>query len=182
MAKGGIHDQIGCGFARYSATADWSLPHFEKMLYDNAQLLSVYLDAWLVTRNQLLLDTAVDTADYLCDDALKNPPGGFFSSEGADSLYRKTDGEKRGRIFTISEAICLVLTPYRGCILRLDKKRVGRDPWSPGGIYLRKVLERPSRWKCRSGRRRPRRIHSPECSLSCCFNRTTGPGLWYGHA
>ncbi|KAF8544500.1 Six-hairpin glycosidase-like protein [Trichophaea hybrida] len=76
MAKGGIHDQIGYGFARYSVTADWSLPHFEKMLYDNAQLLSVYLDAWLVTGDQLLLDTAIDTADYLCDDALKNPAGG----------------------------------------------------------------------------------------------------------
>jgi uncharacterized protein YyaL (SSP411 family) len=98
MALGGIHDQIGHGFARYSVTADWSLPHFEKMLYDNAQLLGVYLDAWLVTGDKLLLDTAMQTADYLCDDALRNPAGAFFSSEGADSLYRKTDSEKRGNI------------------------------------------------------------------------------------
>lgn len=96
MAKGGIHDQIGHGFARYSVTADWSLPHFEKMLYDNTQLLSVYLDAWLITRDQLLLETAISTADYLCGDALRNLRGGFFSSEAADSLYRRTDVEKRG--------------------------------------------------------------------------------------
>jgi uncharacterized protein YyaL (SSP411 family) len=99
MATGGIHDQIGHGFSRYSVTADWSLPHFEKMLYDNAQLLGVYLDSWLVTGDQLLLDTAIQTAEYLCDDALKNSAGAFFSSEGADSLYRKTDSEKRGESF-----------------------------------------------------------------------------------
>jgi len=96
MALGGIHDQIGHGFARYSVTANWRLPHFEKMLYDNAQLLGVYLDAWLVAGDPLLLETAIQTADYLCDGVLKNPAGAFFSSEGADSLYRSTDTEKRG--------------------------------------------------------------------------------------
>jgi len=97
MTNGGIHDHIGHGFARYSVTADWSLPHFEKMLYDNAQLLNLYLDAWLVTGDNLLLDTALDVADYLCDGPLRNPEGAYFSSEGADSLYRSTDTEKRGR-------------------------------------------------------------------------------------
>lgn len=101
MAMGGIHDHVGHGFARYSATADWSLPHFEKMLYDNAQLLNVYLDAWLVTGNALMLDTALDIVGYLCDDVLKNPDGGFFSSEGADSLYRCTDCEKREGAFYV---------------------------------------------------------------------------------
>lgn len=96
MADGGIHDQIGHGFARYSVTADWSLPHFEKMLYDNAQLLGIYLDAWMVTKDQKMLDTATGIANYLCDDALANKDGGFFSSEGADSLYRKGDSDKRG--------------------------------------------------------------------------------------
>ncbi|KAI5819034.1 hypothetical protein BZA77DRAFT_276632 [Pyronema omphalodes] len=101
MARGGIHDQIGRGFSRYSVTADWSLPHFEKMLYDNAQLLGVYLDAYLVTGDSYLLETAISTADYLCDDALRNPAGGFYSSEGADSLYRKTDTEKREGAFYV---------------------------------------------------------------------------------
>lgn len=66
------------------------------MLYDQAQLLSIYLDAWLVTRSEKLLDAARGIADYICLDALKNPEGGFFSSEDADSLYRKADTEKRG--------------------------------------------------------------------------------------
>jgi uncharacterized protein YyaL (SSP411 family) len=99
MAKGGIQDQVGYGFHRYSVTADWSLPHFEKMLYDNAQLLGVYIDAWLVTDDEDMLKTAINTADYLCDDVLHNPEGGFFSSEGADSLYRRSDTEKRGMDF-----------------------------------------------------------------------------------
>lgn len=96
MAKGGIHDHIGHGFARYSVTANWSLPHFEKMLYDQAQLLSIYIDAWLVTKSRSMLDAANDLAEYMCLDALKNNDGGFFSSEDADSLYRKADTEKRG--------------------------------------------------------------------------------------
>lgn len=96
MAKGGIQDHIGHGFARYSVTPDWNLPHFEKMLYDQAQLLGVYLDAYLVSKSQEMLDIAYDIADYICVDALKSPQGGFFSSEDADSLYRATDTEKRG--------------------------------------------------------------------------------------
>lgn len=96
MASGGIHDHIGHGFSRYSVTGDWGLPHFEKMLYDQAQLLSIYLDAWLVTGSAKMLDAAKDITDYICLDVLKNPHGGFFSSEDADSLYRKADTEKRG--------------------------------------------------------------------------------------
>lgn len=96
MAKGGIHDQVGHGFARYSVTADWSLPHFEKMLYDQAQLLGVYLDAYMVTKDEDMLDVVYDIADYICKDALKHSGGGFYSSEDADSLYRKMDTEKRG--------------------------------------------------------------------------------------
>lgn len=96
MAKGGIHDQIGHGFARYSVTADWGLPHFEKMLYDQAQLLGVYLDAYMITKDEEMLEVVYDIADYICKDSLKRPGGGFYSSEDADSLYRKTDTEKRG--------------------------------------------------------------------------------------
>ena len=99
MAKGGIHDHIGHGFARYSVTADWSLPHFEKMLYDQAQLLGVYLDAYLATKDQEMLKVVYDIADYMCIGALKHPEGGFYSSEDADSLYRRSDTEKRGERF-----------------------------------------------------------------------------------
>ncbi|RPA99950.1 hypothetical protein L873DRAFT_1681898 [Choiromyces venosus 120613-1] len=101
MAKGGIHDHIGHGFSRYSVTANWNLPHFEKMLYDQAQLLSIYIDAWLVTKSPAMLEAANDIADYMCLDALKSPEGGFYSSEDADSLYRKADTEKREGAFYV---------------------------------------------------------------------------------
>jgi uncharacterized protein YyaL (SSP411 family) len=94
MARGGIHDHIGSGFARYSVTADWSLPHFEKMLYDNAQLLHIYLDAFLLSRDADMLGSVYDIATYLTT-ALAHPAGGFYSSEDADSYYRPSDAEKR---------------------------------------------------------------------------------------
>ncbi|KAF2711108.1 hypothetical protein K504DRAFT_475936 [Pleomassaria siparia CBS 279.74] len=101
MNKGGIHDQIGNGFARYSVTRDWSLPHFEKMLYDQAQLLPVYLDAYLLTRDADLLSAVHDIATYLITPPMQSPTGGFFSAEDADSLYRPTDKEKREGAFYV---------------------------------------------------------------------------------
>ncbi len=100
MARGGIHDHIGNGFARYSVTADWSLPHFEKMLYDNAQLLHVYLDGFLLSRDAELLGVVYDIATYLTT-TLAHPAGGFYSSEDADSLYRRGDSEKREGAFYV---------------------------------------------------------------------------------
>ncbi|KAF2397118.1 DUF255-domain-containing protein [Trichodelitschia bisporula] len=101
MARGGIHDQIGNGFARYSVTRDWSLPHFEKMLYDQAQLLAVYLDAYLITKDSSHLDTVHDIATYLTSAPIHSPEGGFFSAEDADSYYRSTDKEKREGAFYV---------------------------------------------------------------------------------
>jgi uncharacterized protein YyaL (SSP411 family) len=101
MARGGIHDHIGHGFARYSVTADWSLPHFEKMLYDNAQLLHVYLDAFLATSDPEFLGVMYDLAEYLTTDALAAKDGGYYSSEDADSFYRKGDAEKREGAFYV---------------------------------------------------------------------------------
>jgi uncharacterized protein YyaL (SSP411 family) len=101
MARGGIHDHIGHGFARYSVTDDWSLPHFEKMLYDNAQLLHVYLDAFLASSDPELLGIVYDLAEYLTNDVLAAKHGGFYSSEDADSFYRKGDAEKREGAFYV---------------------------------------------------------------------------------
>ncbi|HVV71639.1 MAG TPA: thioredoxin domain-containing protein [Verrucomicrobiae bacterium] len=84
MASGGIHDQLGGGFARYSVDAEWLVPHFEKMLYDNAQLAQLYLDAYLVSGQQRYADVARDIIDYVLRD-LTNPAGGFYSAEDADS-------------------------------------------------------------------------------------------------
>jgi uncharacterized protein YyaL (SSP411 family) len=84
MAAGGIHDQLGGGFARYAVDAEWLVPHFEKMLYDNAQLAQLYLDAFLTGGDVRHADTARDILDYVLRD-LTHPGGGFYSAEDADS-------------------------------------------------------------------------------------------------
>ncbi len=84
MAAGGIHDQLGGGFSRYSVDAEWLVPHFEKMLYDNAQLAQLYLDAYLVSGDRQYADVARDILDYVLRD-MTHPDGGFYSAEDADS-------------------------------------------------------------------------------------------------
>ena len=92
MAAGGIHDQLGGGFARYSVDAEWLVPHFEKMLYDNAQLAQLYLDAHLVSQPRTpdarpgtpFAAIARDILDYVLRD-MTHPAGGFYSAEDADS-------------------------------------------------------------------------------------------------
>ena len=84
MAAGGIHDQLGGGFARYSVDAHWLVPHFEKMLYDNAQLAQLYLDAYLVSGDARHADTVRDILDYVLRD-MTHSDGGFYSAEDADS-------------------------------------------------------------------------------------------------
>jgi uncharacterized protein len=84
MARGGIHDQLGGGFARYAVDAEWLVPHFEKMLYDNAQLAQLYLDTYLISQSEIFADVARDILDYVLRD-MTHPGGGFFSAEDADS-------------------------------------------------------------------------------------------------
>jgi hypothetical protein len=84
MARGGMYDQIGGGFARYSVDAQWLVPHFEKMLYDNAQLASLYLHAWLAFGDPECRRVCEETLDYLLRD-MADPAGGFHSAEDADS-------------------------------------------------------------------------------------------------
>jgi uncharacterized protein YyaL (SSP411 family) len=84
MAAGGIHDQLGGGFSRYSVDAEWLVPHFEKMLYDNAQLAQLYLDAFLVGGVARHAEVVRDILDYVLRD-MTHPGGGFFSAEDADS-------------------------------------------------------------------------------------------------
>jgi uncharacterized protein YyaL (SSP411 family) len=84
MAAGGIHDQLGGGFARYSVDAEWLVPHFEKMLYDNAQLAQLYLDAYLISGDAHHASVVRDILGYVLRD-MTHPQGGFYSAEDADS-------------------------------------------------------------------------------------------------
>jgi uncharacterized protein len=84
MARGGIYDQLGGGFHRYSVDGQWLVPHFEKMLYDNAQLASLYLHGWLATGDTLYRRVAEETLDYVRRE-MTHPEGGFYSAQDADS-------------------------------------------------------------------------------------------------
>jgi uncharacterized protein YyaL (SSP411 family) len=84
MARGGIYDQIGGGFARYSVDATWTVPHFEKMLYDNAQLLSIYAHLYRLTGDEQALRITTETAEFMLRELL-TPEGGFASALDADS-------------------------------------------------------------------------------------------------
>jgi uncharacterized protein YyaL (SSP411 family) len=111
MAAGGIYDHLGGGFARYSVDARWLVPHFEKMLYDNALLVGAYLDAYLVTGDGNYARVLRETLNYIIRD-MTDPAGGFYSTEDADSegheglFYTWTPdeieavlGEERGATF-----------------------------------------------------------------------------------
>jgi uncharacterized protein YyaL (SSP411 family) len=86
MAAGGMHDHLGGGFHRYSVDRYWHVPHFEKMLYDQAQLAVAYLDAFQITQDRQFESVARDVLDYVARD-MTSKEGGFFSAEDADSLF-----------------------------------------------------------------------------------------------
>jgi uncharacterized protein YyaL (SSP411 family) len=84
MALGGIYDQVGGGFARYSVDAEWAIPHFEKMLYDNAWLLRLYANAWAITRDPLFRRVCEETVSWVMRE-MQSPEGGYYSALDADS-------------------------------------------------------------------------------------------------
>jgi uncharacterized protein len=116
MALGGIYDQIGGGFSRYSVDAQWQIPHFEKMLYDNGPLLRLYCDAWTVTKNPLFARVADETAGWVMRE-MQSPEGGYYSSLDADSeheegkFYVWTPGEVQALVSPDEYA---VLAPHYG--------------------------------------------------------------------
>jgi uncharacterized protein YyaL (SSP411 family) len=105
MANGGLYDQIGGGFCRYSVDERWEIPHFEKMLYDNAQLLGLYADAWRATGESRFRRVAVETAEWVMRE-MQSPAGGYYSALDADS-----EGHEGKFYVWTSEQIRELLTP-----------------------------------------------------------------------
>jgi len=108
MADGGIHDHLGGGFHRYSTDREWFLPHFEKMLYDQAMLARAYLEAYQITEKEKYAQAARDIFDYVLRD-MTSPQGGFYSAEDADSApdskYPENKKEGAYYVWTKTEII-----------------------------------------------------------------------------
>jgi len=116
MAVGGIYDQLGGGFCRYSVDAYWLIPHFEKMLYDNGPLLARYSDAWALTRDPLFAEVVDETAAWAMRE-MQSPAGGYYSSLDADSeheegkFYVWTPQQARAQLSAEEYAVC---APFYG--------------------------------------------------------------------
>ena len=141
MAAGGIYDQLGGGFHRYSTDDHWLVPHFEKMLYDNAQLARTYLHAWQVTGDATFRRIVEETLDYVLRE-MTSPEGGFYSTQDADSEGR----EGKFFLWTPAEVTALLgpedaslFCAYFDVTARGNFQRAGRAPTSctPQGSWPR---------------------------------------------
>lgn len=133
MAMGGIYDQVGGGFARYSVDAEWFAPHFEKMLYDNGQLLSLYSEAYCVTKNDLYRQVVYDTIKWLQREMLSDQ-GAFYSALDADS-----EGHE-GKFYVWKKEELKQLIPIEDQQLFFEYYNVTDGNWENGDNILNRNL------------------------------------------
>jgi uncharacterized protein len=146
MATGGMRDHLGGGFHRYSVDGDWRVPHFEKMLYDQAQLVLAYVEATQVTGEAFFADVAADTLEYVLRD-MTDPDGGFYSAEDADSVPPEQAEDPHARkmegAFYIwrDEEIAEALGPDADLFrLRFGIEPDGNAPFDPQNEFTHKNL------------------------------------------
>ncbi len=120
MAAGGMYDHIGGGFHRYSVDGQWRVPHFEKMLYDQSQLASVYLSAFQLTGGREYRRTATEILDYVLRD-MQSPEGGFYSAEDADSVnpYNPAEHSEGAYFLWTEEEIDSLLTTKEASLFKV---------------------------------------------------------------
>jgi len=134
MAYGGIYDHIGGGFSRYSTDLRWHIPHFEKMLYDNAQLVSLYSNAYLVTKNPLYKEVVMETLDFIARE-MTNEDGAFYSSFDADSKTKNGELEEGAfYVFTKDELQQLLLSDFELFKTYYNINNSGK--WEDSGNYV----------------------------------------------
>jgi uncharacterized protein YyaL (SSP411 family) len=140
MARGGMYDQLAGGFARYSVDGQWVVPHFEKMLYDNALLLDVYTHWWTLTADPLAQRIAEQTADFLLAE-LRTPEGGFASALDAD-----TEGEEGKYYVWTTAELRSVLSPEDADWVADLCEVTGTFEHGSSVLQLRRDPEDPERW------------------------------------
>ena len=161
MASGGMYDHLGGGFARYSTDGRWLVPHFEKMLYDQALLVRAYLHAWQVTGEERFLQVLGETVDYVRRH-LRHPEGGFYSSEDADSEGH----EGTFYVWTVEELRALLGDDADAAIEWWGVSR-------PGNFEGRNILHRPERGDLQ----RPEAIERAREVLFAAREQRVRPGL-----
>jgi uncharacterized protein YyaL (SSP411 family) len=166
MASGGIYDHLGGGFSRYSVDAHWIVPHFEKMLYDNALLARVYLHAWQVTGKPRYRQVLDETFEYLLRD-LHHPDGGFYSAEDADS-----EGEE-GKFYVFSLAEVRSVLDTAGLGDHADEVVDWYGVTDAGNFEGHNILVRP----LRGDLVRPPQVHAARAALLAARDRRVRPGL-----
>jgi len=129
MASGGLYDQLGGGFCRYSVDAQWMIPHFEKMLYDNGPLLGLYSEAWQATGEPLFKRIAAETGDWIMRD-MQAPEGGYYSTLDADS-----EGEEGKFYLWTPEQVKALLDPSEYAVF-VSRFGLDREPNFEGRWHL----------------------------------------------